>query len=62
MGILVSGLFGYIAIFKVEYFFPELLLLEALPCIVGEEKTLIFLFCRTKVMTWGGEMSKEKEC
>lgn len=51
MGILVSGLFGYIAIFKVEYFFPELLLLEALPCIVGEEKTLIFLFCRTKVMT-----------
>lgn len=52
MGILVSGLFGYNASFTVKYFFPELLLLEVLPCIVGEEKTaLFFLFCRTKVTT-----------
>lgn len=50
MGILVSYLVT-VEVLQLRTF-PELLLLEMLPCTVGEEKKVFyFVFCRIKVIT-----------
>lgn len=62
MGILVRKLFGCSGSFTVEDFSRITASWSvAMYSRWGEKRSLIFLFCRTKVITWGAKNSQKKK-